>query len=258
MSKITTSSPPPSKNLLNWHDQMRFDAPIYRFMPFQRLREMCATKNNCLVRTKLWDDPFENFLFSAVGLDQHGNRIGFGMRDDLYGQCWTDAEETDAMWRIYSPAKDGVRVRGTPRRLLTGLYQSQDKFRDISCFIGKVSYYSQAEILATLQDPQFVNAAAFDSTGANQCTTLLFKRTAFSHESEVRLIYLRPRTHNSAGDKFFYPLDPLFLFDEVVLDPRLDDAAVAAHRAELQTLGFSCLVRQSDLYRIPNLVARLA
>ncbi|SKA85773.1 Protein of unknown function [Prosthecobacter debontii] len=258
MSTKNTTSRPPSNNFLNWDDQSKIDAPIYRFMPFARLREMATGKKNCLVRTKLWDDPFENFLFSATALDEHGNRIGFGMRDDLYGQCWTDAEETDAMWRIYSHEKDGVRVRCTPRKLLSGLYKSEGKFRDISCFIGKVSYHSEDAIRASITDPKFVNAAAFDTSGVNQCKTLLLKRLAFSHESEVRLIYLSPNKRSSAEDRFFYPLDPLLLFDEIVLDPRLEDSAVAAHRADLATLGFNCTVRQSDLYRIPNLVARLS
>lgn len=226
-------------------------------MPFTRLREMATSKKNCLVRTKMWDDPFENFLFSAIGIDGDGNRIGFGVRDDLYGQCWTDAEETDAMWRIYSHEKDGVRVRCTPRKLLTGLYQSQQRFRDISCFIGKVSYLSEGKILSFLEDAEFVKAAAFDSSGVNQARTLLFKRTAFAHENEVRLIYLRPNTDHAADDTFLYPQDPISLFDELLLDPRLDEAAIAIHRSELASLGFRCEIRQSDLYRIPNLTANL-
>lgn len=255
---ISNTLVPPARNFLNWGDSAPLDQPVYRIMPLSRLEQTCHTGENGLVRPRKWEDPFENFLFSAVALDGDGNRVGFGWRDDLYGQCWTDADETDAMWRIYSPKKEGVRVRSTPRRLLSGLYRSQGRFRDLSCFIGKVQYLSQDAICSALRDPEFVKAAAFDSSGINQCQTLLFKRRAFIHESEVRLIYMRPSTERSVGDVFAYPLDAVSMFDELVLDPRLTDGEATAHTDRLKQLGFCCEIRHSTLYRLPKMFARLS
>ncbi|MCX6981278.1 MAG: DUF2971 domain-containing protein [Verrucomicrobia bacterium] len=196
MKAMSNSLSPPRKNFLKWSDDSKLDAPVYRFMPFCRLEEMCNSMQNCLVRPKLWDDPFENFLFSTVAEEADGRRVDFAFRDDFYGQCWTDVDETDAMWRIYSHDKDGVRVRCTPRKLLVGLYASENvKYREICCFIGKVSYHTLEELTALIQNPGFVRPAAFDNKGAKQCETLLFKRTAFSHESEIRILYQRLATN---------------------------------------------------------------
>lgn len=47
--------------------------------------------------------------------------VTFGFRSDFYGQCWTLKSTSDAMWRIYSPKKDAVRVRTTIRKLAESL-----------------------------------------------------------------------------------------------------------------------------------------
>ncbi len=210
------------------------------------------------MRPILWDDPFENFLFSTVGLEADGRRVDFAFRDDFYGQCWTDADETDAMWRIYSRDKDGVRVQCTPHKLLAGLYRSEDLFRDICYFIGKMSYHTKEELCSLLHDVDFVRSVAFDGNGAKQCETFLLKRKAFSHESEVRLLYQLRATNAAAGDHFFYPLDPLLMFDELVLDPRLDKSTAESQNARLIDLGFTCRVRQSELYQLPERYSRLS
>ena len=42
----------------------RSDA-IYRTISLERLFELFATKQNVVVRPKLWDDPFENFALQS-------------------------------------------------------------------------------------------------------------------------------------------------------------------------------------------------
>ena len=249
---------PPRKNFLMWLDDSKLDAPVYRFMPFHRLEDICKSKKNCLVRPKLWDDPFENFLFSADAVEADGRHVDLAYRNDFYGQCWTDADETDAMWRIYSHDKDGVRVRCTPRKLLTGLYASEDsKFCEICYFIGKVTYHPTEELTALLENREYVRRAVWSGDGAKQCETLLLKRTAFAHESEVRLLHQLRRTDAAADDLFFYPLDPVSMFDELVLDPRLEKSAADSRKTRLTNLGFTCQIRQSVLYQLPNLCFRL-
>ena len=249
---------PPRENFLKWADDSMLDAPIYRFMSRRRLEELCVRKENCLVRPILWDDPFENFLFSALGLEADGRRVDFAFRQDFYGQCWTDADESDAMWRIYCGDEDGVRVRCTPRKLLAGLYKPADPFSKICCFVVKVTDHSDAELEALHGNANFGRTFAFDGNGAKQCETLLLKRTAFRHESEVRLLYQLPRTDEAADDIFRYPLDPFSVFDEVLLDPRLGESASQSNESQLRRLGFTCEIRQSTLYRIRRLVARLS
>src|SRR5208337_1102621 len=95
-------------NIKDW------DATIYRVFPIRWFRDMVETKTMGLARPSRWDDPFENFYLKCKV------RLATGEIGSLkliaskwYGQCWTKNRESDAMWRIYSPDKCGVRVSTT-------------------------------------------------------------------------------------------------------------------------------------------------
>lgn len=49
-----------NRNILNIPDTNKF---IYRIIPMVRLEQMLQTKQNTLVKIKLWEDPYENFFF---------------------------------------------------------------------------------------------------------------------------------------------------------------------------------------------------
>ena len=93
------------------------DKKIYRIFSFQRLKEIFDEQKLTLVKPKLWDDPFENFILNSTGILPDGRCCSFAFRDHYYGQCWSLNKERDAMWRIYSPNKDGVKVHTTIRKL---------------------------------------------------------------------------------------------------------------------------------------------
>ena len=90
--------------------------PIYRIEPFDRLIEILRSKRLTLVSPSKWEDPFENFILSAkIKVGQH--KLAFADHDRFYGSCWTWKGYSDALWRIYSPDKQGVRLRTSIRKL---------------------------------------------------------------------------------------------------------------------------------------------
>jgi hypothetical protein len=99
------------------------DRPVYRIISVKRVIELFQRRQNVLVKPSLWDDPFENFILNSHILIE-GRKLTLRSRNYVYGQCWTRHAASDAMWRIYSPEKNGVRIRSTPRRLAEGLAAS--------------------------------------------------------------------------------------------------------------------------------------
>ena len=81
------------------------DKPLYRIFSFQRLEEIFQENKLTLVKPRLWEDPFENFILNSTGYLADGREFQIGFRDNFYGQCWSLTIESDAMWRIYSPEK---------------------------------------------------------------------------------------------------------------------------------------------------------
>lgn len=233
----------PYENYINLKDA-ELDKPVYRIMPVNRLLQCLEEKRLVLVPPRKWDDPFENYLLSAsVKLSSTGESGGMNeMRDKVYGQCWTQHRETDAMWRIYSSDTNGAKVKTTPRRLLDALKNTDSRFGDVTCFIGKVQYKNQKDLVSSL-----MSIDLFNSNGSGVAKSLLYKRREFSHEREVRLIHTEGK-----GAIHPIPIDPSAMFDEIVFDPRMDAHLYVAYEAAVKAKNFSGRVAQSVLYKPPR------
>jgi hypothetical protein len=217
--------------------------PLYRIFPMRRLRQLLTDKQNVLVKPSKWDDPYENMLLAAGVITEDGELGDMSsMRDAVYGQCWTMHRDTDAMWRIYSHDKDGVRVRSSPRRLLGPLLKANPKFGNVQCFIGKVKYRPEGSI------PTYLSMIdLFASNGSGIAKSLLIKRKEFKHEKEIRLIYSAP-----AGDLYSYPIEPSKMITEITFDPRMSPADVVMFQDEIRSLGYTGKINQSELYQAPK------
>ncbi len=177
------------------------DTPIYRVVTVERLLEMFRDRKIVLVKPRKWDDPYENFLLNAKGMTPNGEEVDFEQtRERFYGSCWTTTEESDAMWRIYAPDKNGVKIKTTAKKLFREFWEANANIsRGLSCFIGKVKYFDEAEIENILRGKEQVKEF-FDNlteSSRNQLKTLLIKREEFSHEEEVRLIFRNSNPENA-------------------------------------------------------------
>jgi hypothetical protein len=233
----------PYQNYLNLKDE-ELDKPVYRIMPVNRLLQCLEEKQLVLVPPSKWDDPFENWLLSSkvkfLSTGESGDMDG--IRNKIYGQCWTQHRETDAMWRIYSSDTNGAKIKTTPRKLLEALKGGNTQSGDVSCFIGKVQYQTQTDLTSSL-----TSINVFDTNGSGIAESLLYKRREFSHEKEVRLIYTEGN-----GPVYPFNIDPSDMFDEIVFDPRVDKHLFSAYKAAVVAMGFLGKVTQSTLYRPPQ------
>ncbi|HJF26762.1 MAG TPA: hypothetical protein K8V79_00645 [Acinetobacter lwoffii] len=101
--------------------EAELDQPIYRIFSLERFFQVLDKKQLTLVKPHLWDDSFENVLLKSEFKTASNETAVFEAHDSVYGQCWTRHAESDAMWRIYSPHKSGVKLQTTPRKLLETL-----------------------------------------------------------------------------------------------------------------------------------------
>jgi hypothetical protein len=230
------------------------NAPIYRVFGIDRLYEIFSSFQNTLVRPKLWDDPFENFILEqAIRASEHQN-ADITIRDGYYGQCWSTLKESDAMWRIYSPDKNGVKVKATAKKLFDSLCNSPEVTEE-KCFIGKVDYMEDNELRANLEDPDWLNLELVNTR--SQANSFLFKRVEFMHEAEIRLLYCSGVRFEKTDNLFHYRINPHELFDEIVFDPRLPEAEYEKHKYRLEgDVMYPNLITQSTLYKLGNIQIR--
>ena len=243
-------------NLIFLTDE-ELDKNIYRVFSFERLKEIFDTKKVTLVKPKRWDDPFENFILNSTGILPDGREFQLGFRDSFYGQCWSLTKESDAMWRIYSPDKNGVKVKTTIRKLFNPLFQVGGEHQkmngniyNLSSFVGKVKYQGMKKLMEMLNDKERMSNKIFDQSGWGQASSFYFKRWAFRHENEIRIMFNK---HDEHSDDFFkYDVDPNDLIDEIVFDPRMNTEEYHRRKREIRSWNFNKNVIQSGLYKIKD------
>lgn len=243
-------------NLIFLTDE-ELDKNVYRIFSFERLRQLFDEKKLALVKPSLWEDPFENFILNSTGTFPDGTQFTIGNRDSFYGQCWSLTKESDAMWRIYSPEKDGVKVKTTIRKLFQPLFELGGVHRkmngneyNLTSFIGRVKYKGKKTLLEMLNDRERMSGKLYDQSGWGQASTFYFKRWAFRHENEVRLMYNGNNDTTANGNVFKFDFDPTLLIDEIVFDPRMESDDYESKKALTQSWGFHKRIIQSGLYKI--------
>ena len=71
---------------------------LYRILSFERVVQLFESENLYFSHPSKWEDPYENAVEHAA-------------LKSTYAQCWCSKGVSDAMWRIYSPEKIGVRIK---------------------------------------------------------------------------------------------------------------------------------------------------
>ena len=231
-------------------DKKFCDKKIYRVFQRKYFFDLFEERQNALVWPKLWDDPYENLILKSPVQVFGAGLATYDYEKDLYGQCWTLHEESDAMWRIYSPCKNAMCVQTTVGTLLDSLAAANKSKASISCFIGEVKYKTRCNLEKYLK-PLFRNEDLSDAIPMS----LLVKREAFEHENEVRLIYVENDPKKRTGKGVYkYSLDPYSVFDQVTVDPRMSDQEFRQAKAEIMTRTKlpEGMIRHSSLYKPPD------
>lgn len=225
------------------------DEPIYRIFSKKRFIQILTEKKLTLSKPKMWDDPFENMLLSS-DFQSGSDTCKFATANSVYGQCWTSHSETDAMWRIYSSDKLGVRVMTTPRKLLESLKKEVAENHELRCYIGKVQYITEDKL-----EEAFSKVELKASNGSGIAESLLYKRKEFEHEAEIRLIYVG-QDGQCKENYFGYNIQINSLFESIMFDPRLPDDLKNSHVTEFKNLNCSLKIENSTLYNAPPNILR--
>jgi hypothetical protein len=178
----------------------------------------------------------------------------------VFGQCWSTAQESDALWRIYSQFKssgsynnffsraEGVKLRATAKKLLDCLARGMGAKNVQKCYIGRVVYFEQAKLQQLVADAIGMYRDAAFSGIAGHADGLLLKRDAFQHEKEVRLLYIDSDREFEGREQIEVPIDVNNIIEEIELDPRIIGGGQARRSKWLQNKGFKNVIRRSMLH----------
>lgn len=208
---------------------------LYRIVRYERLVEMLQTDEWHFAHPSTWEDPYEV-------------RIQNNLSHRLFAQCWCRKGVSDAMWRIYSPDRLGVRIRTRVDRLHAALHASATQAA-LGFRTARVKYVNELEYI--VRAAKIAADLKTRVTFARASAHLLLKRPAFEHEAETRVVVADLSENAREGTRGFkIKLDSKSLIESVLVDPRAPDAFVDTYRHYLKdVLGFKGAVKKSLLYR---------
>lgn len=208
---------------------------LYRIVRYERLVQMLRTDEWHFAHPSTWEDPYEV-------------RIQNTLSPVLFAQCWCRKGVSDAMWRIYSPDKLGVRIRTRVDRLKSALLASA-LHSDVAFRVGRVKYINELEYV--VHSSKIANDLAKKVTFTRASAHLMLKRVAFDHEAETRVVVIDlSKAARDGARGLTLNLDSKNLIESVLVDPRAPDAFVDSYRHYLKdVLGYRGTVKKSQLYR---------
>ena len=208
---------------------------LYRIVPFHRFAQMLRNGQWYFAHPSEWEDPYET-------------RMSNDLSSIMFAQCWCRKAVSDAMWRIYSKDRLGVRLRVNEEALRLALNAAQ-KTEKIHITLKKVKYIN--EIQYVTESAKIKRDLSLRVTEARAAKHLFLKRTAFDHEAESRIVlfdYREPPGTTSKGRCI--ELNTAKLVTSVLIDPRAPDELAEALTLMLKrTLLFPGRVSKSVLYR---------
>jgi hypothetical protein len=221
---------------------------VYRYLHQSQFKDMLSASVLNLARPHGWDDPHEKWWCDELF------RAGSALHDaQPYASCWTVRYMDEPFWRFYSckckpdspPPPPAVRIRTTVGKLVQVLSQAVDD-APAKVFIGRVRYCSPVKLATAAKLMRERGGKDVASEAANG---LHMKRSAFRFEQEVRALWI---DKHKPQKRRHIPIDPLWLFDQVMVGPSNKRKDVDAALELARKYGIPReLVQESTVYRTP-------
>lgn len=146
---------------------------IWRYLDFTKFVDLIDTRKLFFCRLDNFEDTHEGFIpFPAYKGDKALFDKGQMVRKQYYVNCWhVNDFESAAMWRLYSKDNNGVAIQSTFYRLRESIENAPERI--------------------CISDVRYVDFNKEVLSGQSIVNIAVYKRRSFSHENELRAIYIR-------------------------------------------------------------------
>ncbi len=221
--------------------KIKNNTPIFRYLSIGQFLSFLEKRKTYLTKITAWDDPYEDITRNLQVINSAYRSHEFRTFKDYYAQSWSLVGDSDAMWRIYSTNKLGIRLQTRVEKLrqIIGIEKG---------LCGKVIYFKSMRegLLKLNKEPSNENL--------NNLRLALLKRPAFTHEKEVRLISNKKyfSQHDSNYDFLEFDLNPTQFIENILIDPRSPDWYVETVQEYCKRYGLTIKVQKSQLYKFDD------
>jgi hypothetical protein len=227
--------------------ELKADEKLYRYMSLSQFMSFVEQRKVYLSKIKNWDDSWEipnSHLPVQLG-DGSLTEVKGRFFDVFLGQCWSKNGDSDALWRIYSPDRQGIQIQTSVHKFKL--------MKDVRGILAPAIYYPNSGLLSAFKE------AESKTYQYPHLSYGLLKRTAFIHEDEVRFVTMNEIqfVKNCDPDKsvIYVDLDPFNFIENILIDPRANEWYEETIQSYCQRVGFDIVPVKSDLYQ-PNVFTK--
>lgn len=204
-------------NLFVNGDGINSPQTLYKYMQWNYAKRSLLNRYLWMSNPSKWPDPFEDYFFKAHYIDSKGNNHPFLFLNNVFCNCLTPDNNSEAHWITYAQKKMGVCLRINVKELIEKLNNFRIANPEYEIYIGKVSYLKLSQIQSKyikdipLFEDTIGHAPVRDINNPDFCANLLLlKRNSFRHDNEIRLIFIRTDhmfSSEQEGMFFYYNYD---------------------------------------------------
>lgn len=222
---------------------------INKYIPLRYLLVLLREKRLILKPVSSWEDPFENFFLKEQFVMEGDLNKSYSVSVEnltkgLYGMSWSLQNETDSLWRIYSPDKLSVRIKTTVEKIVQTICSEDNKW---DVWVDKVHYKTEDEINIWLNGCK--STASMCQFANKMSESFFIKRKAFLAEREFRIIVNFYENKYPLPTYVCFDVNPALFLSEYAVDPRLSKYEFEAIKAALVGAGADeNAIVQSKLY----------
>lgn len=245
---------------------------LWRYMGIEELQDIFENKVIRLTPALKFNDPWEGYIHlewvkrwerklwsladKAPIPDGYVKYYIECVKHNTFIKCFHNADvESDAMWRLYTPKGKGVAIKIDSDELSSPVFFHKPK--DLHCDIEAVTYVKEYTEEEPVMKPE---------------TMYYFKRKAFEHEKEIRIIGTNigkaVEEHNQIVAYFnqtgqwdaqllvpdfgqSVPIEPTYVIKSIIVNPFDDGSVVRDVIALVNKYKFRNEVKRSALYTAP-------
>lgn len=255
-------------------DEIEF---IYKYMTFEQFIDLIELKRLYLTQITAWEDTHEGYMIKEFyekesGINKHLlekfiNPLVEKSRKASYAQSWTHSDiESDALWRIYSQQKTGVRIKVRIDDIKNQINEKLNSNKEMygNLLKGPVEYgvdmdYEKYRIENDKVNFLFIKRMAFKHEEEYRFSTNIKKEEIFQRTSKYETITIdevveefEKNIYEAKLPKTIYYKVPNDLIQEIILDPRAADYfeetfSTYCENRDLNKSGVK--FKKSDLYK---------
>ncbi len=244
------------------HEELRGLSPntvLWRYLKFWKFKDLIQRNSLFFSSPLKFEDPYDGFpskLNCDIGCNITVMKNGetkvstyketFGdqshqiiqmkinsakkMRQSSFVNCWHINEgESDSQWKIYGGDEPSLAIVTSFKNLCDSIIDS------FEIYGSSVHYYRQNEL----------------TSEGNAFLYLIWKRWAYEHEKEFRLIYWDPKLLNidpkDIPPNVLVSIDPIKMIEKIIISPYATQESMNEVQQFIANAGLTIPVTQSDL-----------